>query len=128
MLDTAELARLRDERGLDEAAMELHRSLRGKVASQPKAELTAQTLELLYTPGVGTISRALADDPGAARELTGRGNAVAVVSDGSAVLGLGDEGPVAAMPVLEGKALLFKALAGIDAVPLALKVDSPDAF
>jgi malate dehydrogenase (oxaloacetate-decarboxylating) len=111
---------------IDEAALELHRRLRGKVGAAPKAKLTAETLELLYTPGVGAVSRALAEDPAAARELTGIGNAVAVVSDGSAVLGLGDEGPVASLPVLEGKALLFRALANIDAVPLALAVNGPD--
>lgn len=126
--DAQEIGRLIDERGVDEAALELHRRLRGKVAVQPKAPLSDETLELLYTPGVGAVSRQLADDAAAARELTGRGNAVAVVSDGSAVLGLGDEGPVAALPVLEGKALLFRALAGIDAVPLALDVDGVDAF
>jgi malate dehydrogenase (oxaloacetate-decarboxylating) len=111
---------------IDDAALDLHRRLRGKVAAAPKAELTPETLELLYTPGVGAVSRALAENPAAAWELTGIGNAVAVVSDGSAVLGLGDEGPVASLPVLEGKALLFRALANIDAVPLALDVDGPD--
>jgi malic enzyme len=83
---------------IDDAALDLHRRLRGKVAAAPKAELTPETLELLYTPGVGAVSRALAENPAAAWELTGIGNAVAVVSDGSAVLGLGDEGPVASLP------------------------------
>jgi malate dehydrogenase (oxaloacetate-decarboxylating) len=96
------------------------------VAVAPKAQLTADTLELLYTPGVGAVSQRLAEDPGTARELTGRGNAVAVVSDGSAVLGLGDEGPLAALPVLEGKAMLFRALAGIDAVPIAVQTGNVD--
>lgn len=123
-----DIRRLIDERGVEEAALELHRRLRGKIAAQPKAQLTEETLELLYTPGVGAVSRQLAEDPSAVRELTGWGNAVAVISDGSAVLGLGDQGPTAALPVLEGKALLFRALAGIDAVPLALDVDGPDAF
>ncbi|WP_210491186.1 NADP-dependent malic enzyme [Patulibacter sp. SYSU D01012] len=112
----------------DDRALELHRRLRGKVESRPKAELDEDTLGLLYSPGVGAASRAIADDPDAVTELTGRGNAVAVVSDGSAVLGLGDEGPLAALPVLEGKALLFRALAGIDAVPIALDVADEDAF
>jgi len=114
--------------GIDEDALELHRKLRGKVAVTAKAELTAETLELLYTPGVGVVSRLLVDDVDSAQELTGRGNTVAVVSDGSAVLGLGNEGPVPALPVLEGKALLFRALAGIDAVPIALEVDGEDSF
>lgn len=123
-----DIKRLVSERGVDDAALELHRRLSGKVASEPKIELTEETLELLYTPGVGAVSKALVDEPSAARELTGRGNAVAVVSDGSAVLGLGDEGPIASLPVLEGKALLFRALAGIDAVPLALDVRDVDEF
>ena len=114
--------RLRSEAGVEEAALELHRRLAGKVSVAPKAELTEETLELLYTPGVGAVSRHLAHDAGDARELTWKGNTVAIVSDGSAVLGLGDEGPLAALPVLEGKALLFKALAGVDAIPIALDV------
>ena len=113
---------------IDDDALDLHRKLRGKVAVTAKAELTAETLELLYTPGVGAVSRLLVDDVESAQELTGRANTVAVVSDGSAVLGLGDEGPVPALPVLEGKALLFRALAGIDAVPIALEVDGEDSF
>lgn len=89
---------------------------------------TSTDLELAYTPGVGVVSRELADDAGKARELTWKGNSLAVVSDGSAVLGLGDEGPVASLPVLEGKVLLFQALAGIDAVPIALDVEGVDEF
>ncbi|HEY2601072.1 MAG TPA: malic enzyme-like NAD(P)-binding protein [Thermoleophilaceae bacterium] len=112
----------------DERALELHRELRGKVRAAAKAELTHESLELLYTPGVAAVSRELVDNPAAARELTGVGNSVAVISDGSAVLGLGDEGPVPALPVLEGKALLFRALAEIDAVPIALDVPDEDAF
>jgi malate dehydrogenase (oxaloacetate-decarboxylating) len=112
----------------DQEALDLHRRLRGKIEVAGKVELSERTLELVYTPGVGAVSRLLAQDPGCAAELTGRGNAVAVVSDGSAVLGLGDEGPVAALPVLEGKALLFRALAGIDAVPIALDVDGVEEF
>ncbi|HEY1596871.1 MAG TPA: malic enzyme-like NAD(P)-binding protein [Thermoleophilaceae bacterium] len=112
----------------DDRAIELHRELRGKVRAAAKAELTPESLELLYTPGVAAVSRELVDNPAAARELTGVGNSVAVISDGSAVLGLGDEGPVPALPVLEGKALLFRALAEIDAVPIALDVPDEDAF
>lgn len=111
-----------------DAALDLHRRLRGKVAVTPKASLTEETLELLYTPGVGSVSRDLVDDPSLARELTWKAHSVAVVSDGSAVLGLGDEGPLPALPVLEGKALLFRALAGIDAVPIALQVSGSDEF
>ena len=77
-------------------------------------------LSRVYTPGVADDCRAIADDPAAARRLTMRGNSVAVVSDCSAVLGLGDVGSRAALPVLEGKAALYKRFAGIDAWPLCL--------
>jgi malate dehydrogenase (oxaloacetate-decarboxylating) len=80
----------------------------------------AAALSRVYTTGVAEDCRAIAADPAAARELTVRGNSVAVVSDGSAVLGLGDVGPLAALPVLEGKAALCKRFAGIDAWPLCL--------
>lgn len=77
-------------------------------------------LSLAYTPGVADVSRAIAADPELLDVYTGRGNTVAVISDGTAVLGLGDIGPAAAMPVMEGKAMLFKHFAGIDAVPICL--------
>ena len=77
-------------------------------------------LSLAYTPGVADVSRAIAADPELLDVYTGRGNTVAVISDGTAVLGLGDIGPGAAMPVMEGKAMLFKHFAGIDAVPICL--------
>lgn len=123
-----DIKRLMAEAGVEEAAVELHRRLAGKVAVVPKLDLSAETLELLYTPGVGAVSRRLAEDGSSVRELTGRANAVAVVSDGSAVLGLGDEGPIPALPVLEGKALLFSALARINAVALPLAVEGVDEF
>src|SRR5438132_7474792 len=82
----------------------------------------AAALSRVYTPGVAEDCRAIVDDPSAAQKLTTRGNSVAVVSDGSAVLGLGDIGPRAALPVLEGKAALYKRFAGIDAWPLCLDV------
>ena len=78
-------------------------------------------LSLLYTPGVAEVSLAIAADPTLSTRYTARGNTVAVVSDGTAVLGLGDIGPLAAMPVMEGKAVLFKHFAGIDAVPVVLE-------
>ncbi|MEO6144569.1 MAG: NADP-dependent malic enzyme [Dermatophilaceae bacterium] len=78
-------------------------------------------LALLYTPGVADVSRAIAADPSLAARYTGRGNTVAVITDGTAVLGLGDIGPLAALPVMEGKAVLFKRFAGIDAVPVCLE-------
>ena len=78
-------------------------------------------LSLLYTPGVAEVSLAIAADPTLSTRYTARGNTVAVVSDGTAVLGLGDIGPLAAMPVMEGKAVLFKHFAGIDAVPVVME-------
>ncbi|AYY11997.1 NADP-dependent malic enzyme [Actinobacteria bacterium YIM 96077] len=80
----------------------------------------AADLALAYTPGVAHVCSTIADAPERARELTWKGNTVAVVTDGSAVLGLGDIGPQAALPVMEGKALLFKEFAGVDAVPICL--------
>ncbi len=80
-----------------------------------------EDLALLYTPGVAEVSLAIAADPSLSTRYTGRGNTVAVISDGTAVLGLGDIGPLAAMPVMEGKAVLFKHFAGIDAVPVVME-------
>ena len=83
-------------------------------------------LSLLYTPGVAQVSSAIASDPSLASRYTTKGNTVAVVTDGSAVLGLGDIGPLAALPVMEGKAVLFKHFGGIDAVPVCLETGSVD--
>jgi malate dehydrogenase (oxaloacetate-decarboxylating) len=94
-----------------------------RIKVTPAAEINdAEALSRIYTPGVAEDCRAIADDPAAAQRLTARGNSVVVVSDGSAVLGLGDIGPLAALPVLEGKAALYKRFAGIDAWPLCLDV------
>jgi malate dehydrogenase (oxaloacetate-decarboxylating) len=81
---------------------------------------------MVYTPGVGRVSQAIAKDKTKAYAFTGKGNTVAVVTDGSAVLGLGNLGPEAALPVMEGKAMLFKELAGIDAWPICLNTQDPD--
>lgn len=106
---------------LSEKALELHRTLRGKLTIDPKVPLTnAGDLSLLYTPGVAAPCLAIAEQKDLAYEYTGKGNLVAVVSDGSAVLGLGNIGPEAGLPVMEGKSLLFKAFAGVDSVPLVL--------
>jgi malate dehydrogenase (oxaloacetate-decarboxylating) len=86
----------------------------------------ADDLSLLYTPGVADVCRAIAADPALANRYTSRRNTVAVVSDGTAVLGLGDIGPLAAMPVMEGKAVLFKHFADVDAVPVCLETGSVD--
>jgi malate dehydrogenase (oxaloacetate-decarboxylating) len=98
----------------------------GKIEVVPKVHITTRDdLSMAYTPGVARVSQAIAADPDAAWALTIKGSTVAVVSDGTAVLGLGDVGPKAAMPVMEGKAMLFKELAGVDAFPLCL--DTTDA-
>lgn len=102
-------------------AVELHRRYRGKVQTAAKVPMADfSDLAVWYTPGVAAASRAIAADPAQVYELTNRGNTVAIVSDGSRVLGLGDVGPEAALPVMEGKALLFKHFGGVDAVPLCL--------
>ncbi len=100
--------------------LKLHAELRGKIATQPTSDVTPATLAALYTPGVGEVSRHLAEHPEATRDYTVKSNSLAVISDGSAVLGLGNIGPYGAMPVMEGKAMLFKSLAGINAWPLVL--------
>ena len=96
--------------------------LGGKISIQNKVQLTTRdTLSMAYTPGVARVCSAIAEQPDKAWQLTIKGNSVAVVSDGSAVLGLGNIGPEAAMPVMEGKAMLFKEFAGIDAYPICLR-------
>jgi malate dehydrogenase (oxaloacetate-decarboxylating) len=99
----------------------------GKIEVNAKLPLkTRDDLSMAYTPGVGRVSMAIYEDPAKGWALTIRGNTVAVVSDGTAVLGLGDIGPVAAMPVMEGKALLFKEFAGVDAFPLCIDTKDVD--
>lgn len=99
----------------------LHKKLGGKIAVRNKVDIKNFTdLSLCYTPGVGAVSSAIAKDKKLAFILTIKKNSVAVISDGSAVLGLGNIGPEAAMPVMEGKAMLFKKFADIDAVPIVL--------
>jgi malate dehydrogenase (oxaloacetate-decarboxylating) len=101
--------------------------LGGKLEVQPRSPLkTRDDLSMAYTPGVARVSRAIADDPAKAWTLTTKQNTVAVVTDGTAVLGLGDIGPEAAMPVMEGKAVLFKEFGGIDAWPVCLATKDVD--
>jgi len=101
--------------------------LGGKLEVQPRHPLkTRDDLSMVYTPGVGRVSRAIAEDPEKVWNLTIKRNTVAVVSDGTAVLGLGDIGPEAALPVMEGKAVLFKEFAGVDAFPICLATKDPD--
>ena len=103
--------------------------LGGKIHMESNVPVkTRDDLSMAYTPGVARVCRAIADEPEAVWNLTIKRNTVAVVSDGSAVLGLGDIGPEAAMPVMEGKAMLFKEFAGIDAWPVCLDAREPDAI
>src|SRR3954470_12951395 len=99
----------------------------GKIELHNKVPVkTRDDLSMAYTPGVARVCMAIADDPEKAFQFTIKRNTVAVVSDGSAVLGLGDIGPEAAMPVMEGKAVLFKEFAGVDAFPICLSTQDPD--
>lgn len=107
---------------LNQASLDLHRKHRGKFEINSKVPLeNKMDLSLAYTPGVGAVAKALHENPELMYELTPKGNCVAVISDGSAVLGLGNVGPAAAYPVMEGKCLLFKRFAGVDAIPLILE-------
>lgn len=101
-------------------AIGLSKKLGGKIEIRSKRKLTKESLSVLYTPGVAEVSKAVAKNKKLAFEYTMRKNTVAVVSDGSAVLGLGNLGPEGALPVMEGKALLFKELGGVDAIPIVL--------
>jgi malate dehydrogenase (oxaloacetate-decarboxylating) len=110
------------QRALDE-----HKLLKGKISVELKAGLnTKDNLSTFYSPGVGAVSKHLAENPGDVRDYTWTGNTVAVISDGSAVLGLGNIGPIASLPVMEGKCMLFKHFGGIDAVPVILDVHTAD--
>ncbi|MCC6410047.1 MAG: NADP-dependent malic enzyme [Saprospiraceae bacterium] len=109
------------------ASLELHRKFKGKIAIHSKMPVRSKDdLATVYSPGVAEPCRAIAADPEAAYEYTIKGNTVAVVTDGTAVLGLGDIGPLAAIPVMEGKAMLFKKFAGIDAFPICLDTTNVD--
>lgn len=110
-----------------EQAIERHKQLKGKISISLRDVVDSkEKMSLYYTPGVGGVAKYAAANPDVAREVTWKNNLVAVVSDGSAVLGLGDIGPNGALPVMEGKAMLFKTFAGIDAVPIVLDVHTAD--
>jgi len=112
------------------AADRVFRSHRGgKIEVHNKVPVAnRRDLSVVYTPGVARVCLAIADDPNAAYSMTTKGNTVAIVTDGSAILGLGDLGPLAAMPVMEGKAMLFKTFGGVDAWPICLDTNDPDAI
>ena len=109
-------------------ALELHEKYKGKIMTslRDKEELNRDKLSAYYSPGVGAVSQAIAENPADLPKYTWTNNLVAVISDGSAILGLGNLGPKAAMPVMEGKALLFKHFADVDAVPIVLDVHEPE--
>ncbi len=112
---------------LDRRAIDLHRAHQGKIEVNLRAPLDSrEDLSLAYSPGVAAACRAIESDPSQLAELSVAGRAVAVVTDGTAVLGLGKIGPAAAMPVMEGKAALFRRFAGLDAWPICLNTESPD--
>ena len=112
----------------DNVALELHEKHKGKITTRlrDESELDRTKLSAYYSPGVGAVSKAIAENPADLPKYTWTNNLVAVISDGSAILGLGNLGPKAAMPVMEGKALLFKHFANIDSVPIVLDVHTPD--
>ena len=109
-------------------AIELRKKYKGKITTQirDQEELDRDKLSAYYTPGVGEISRIIAANPESLPDYTWTNNLVAIISDGSAILGLGNLGPKAAMPVMEGKALLLKHFANVDSVPIVLDVHEPD--
>jgi len=108
-------------------ALNKHKELKGKITISTKDTLdSADKLSIFYTPGVAAVSSYVAEHPSEARDYTWINNNVAVISDGSSVLGLGNIGPYGALPVMEGKAMIFKDFANIDAVPIVLNVHSTD--
>lgn len=106
-------------------AIELSKKIGGKIETRSKKKLTKENLSVLYTPGVADVSKAVSKNKKLSFDYTIRKNTVAVISDGSAVLGLGNIGPEGALPVMEGKCLLLKELAGVDAFPVVMKTQDP---
>ena len=126
--ETAE-AEVSQTQALSERAVRLAEFYRGKIETVPKVPVRSlRDFSLWYTPGIAAVSREIEHNPARAFDLTGRWNTIAILTDGSRVLGLGNIGPQAALPVMEGKALLFKYLGGVDAVPLPVDVSSPEAL
>lgn len=114
-------------KNISEESIAAHKKLRGKISVVSKDSVSDKDkLSLYYTPGVGAVSSFVAKNPELARDYTWLNNTVAVISDGSAVLGLGNLGPIGALPVMEGKAMLFKQFADIDSIPIVLDVHSAD--
>src|SRR3989338_9103945 len=113
------------KKDVSKQALALHKKLGGKIRIMPAAPVRNRAdLSLVYTPGVAAVSSYVAKNPKEARVYTGKGRMVAVISDGSAVLGLGNIGALGALPVMEGKCALFKTFAGVDAIPLVLDLST----
>lgn len=112
----------------DKLALELHEQFKGKITTKLRDDEAndKQKLSAYYSPGVGAVSKAISENPDSLSKYTWTNNLVAVISDGSAILGLGDLGAKPAMPVMEGKAFLFKKFANIDSVPIVLDVHTAD--
>ena len=114
---------------LNEEALKVHHENNGKMVTMPKVKLLDRhDLSILYTPGVAEPCRKIKDDKDLSFEMTCRGNMVAVISDGTRVLGLGNIGPEAGLPVMEGKAILYKAFGAVDSVPICLDTTDKDKF
>ena len=112
-----------------ERSLEMHKNLKGKLNIECRTPIeTMEDLALVYTPGVAEPCRMIENDPDAIWDLTLKNNLVAVITDGPAVLGLGDIGPAASLPVMEGKSCLFKRFAGIDSIPIAVSTKDVDDF
>jgi malate dehydrogenase (oxaloacetate-decarboxylating) len=112
---------------INERSEQLHRELRGKIGTEIKTEVkNKEDLAVVYTPGVAHISSLIAKDKSRVYEFTGKANTIAIVSDGSAVLGLGNIGPEAALPVMEGKALILKDFSGVNGVPIVLQTQATE--
>lgn len=116
-------------RNVYEKALDLHKKLKGKISTELKLPIESrEDLSLVYSPGVAEPCREIVKDPSLQYEYTFKGNTIAVISNGTAVLGLGDIGPKAALPVMEGKCALFKRFGGVNAVPIVVDEKDPDRF
>ncbi len=119
--------KLSSVKGKQEEALKLHAFYRGKIEITPRCRIKdIEDLSVWYSPGVAAPARDIAENPREVYTHTNKGNTVAIVTDGSRVLGLGNIGPKGALPVMEGKALLFKYLGGVDAIPLCINTENPE--
>ncbi|AET31514.1 NAD(P)-dependent malic enzyme [Pyrobaculum ferrireducens] len=110
-------------------SVEVHKKYGGKISIIPKVPISSmEEFAIYYTPGIAEVSRQIHKNPELAFELTSRWNIIGVITDGTRVLGLGNIGPEAAYPVMEGKALIFKYLGGVDAIPIPIRVKTPEEF